>query len=157
MDQSGPRVVPGRRHQLGRRWRHAHFVSCRDGRRSCSRGGQCNQHRGFVGAYGGYFGAGIGIITLAALGLLVPMDIHTLNARKTVLASIVNGAAAGPFVAKGIAHLPAAGVMAIGSISGGYLGASLARRVPASFVSAAVVAIGMFLTAILFYRGVGIR
>ena len=110
-----------------------------------------------MGAYGGYFGAGIGIITLAALSLLAPMDIHTMNGRKTVLASIVNGAAAGLFIAKGTANLAAAGVMAVGSISGGYQGASLARRVPASIVSAAVVGIGLILTAILFYRGIGIH
>jgi len=110
-----------------------------------------------MAVYGGYFGAGIGIIILATLSLLTPMDIHTMNARKTVLASIVNGAAAGLFIAKGTANLPAAGVMAIGSIAGGYFGARLARRVPATVVSRAVVAIGLILAAILFYRGVGIH
>ncbi len=110
-----------------------------------------------MGAYGGYFGAGIGIITLAALSLLAPMDIHTMNARKTVLASVVNGAAAGLFIGRGTANLGAAGVMAIGSIAGGYFGARLARRVPPAKVSAAVVAIGLMLTAILFYRGIGIH
>ena len=109
-----------------------------------------------MAVYGGYFGAGIGIITLATLSLLMPMDIHTMNARKTVLASIVNGAAAGLFLIKGTANLQAAGVMAIGSIGGGYLGARLARRVPAAVVSGAVVAIGLILTAVLLYRGVGI-
>ncbi len=87
----------------------------------------------------------------------MPMDIHTRNARKTVLASIVNGAAAGLFIIRGTANLPAAGVMAIGSIGGGYLGARLARRVPASVVSGAVIAIGLILTAILLYRGIGIH
>lgn len=110
-----------------------------------------------MGVYGGYFGAGIGIITLAALGLLMPMDIHTMNAKKTLLASVVNGAAAGLFIIKGTANLPAAGVMALGSIGGGYLGAHWARRIPAAAVSAMVVVIGLVLTGLLLYRGVGIH
>jgi uncharacterized membrane protein YfcA len=110
-----------------------------------------------MGIYGGYFGAGIGIITLAVLGLLMPMDIHTMNAKKTLLASVVNGAAAGLFIVKGTANLPAAGVMALGSIGGGYFGARLARRIPAAAVSAMVVVIGLVLTGLLLYRGVGIH
>jgi uncharacterized membrane protein YfcA len=110
-----------------------------------------------MGVYGGYFGAGIGIITLAVLGLMMPLDIHTMNARKSVLASVVNGAAAGLFVVRGTANLPVAAVMAIGSIGGGYYGARLARRIPVSLVSAAVIAIGLVLTGILLFRGVGIH
>jgi len=110
-----------------------------------------------MGVYGGYFGAGIGIITLAVLGLMMPLDIHTMNARKSVIASVVNGAAAGLFIIRGAANLPVAAVMAIGSISGGYLGARLARRVPAALVSGSVVAIGLVLTVILLFRGVGIH
>jgi len=109
-----------------------------------------------MGVYGGYFGAGIGIITLAALALLQPVDIHTMNARKSVLTTLVNGAAAGLFIYRGATSLPAVGVMAIGSIAGGYLGANLARRVRAELVSRSVVAIGLILTAILFGRRYGI-
>lgn len=109
-----------------------------------------------MGIYGGYFGAGIGIITLATLSLLMPMDIHAMNARKTLLASIVNGAAAALFVARGTANLQAAAVMALGSIAGGYFGARIARRVNARIVSALVVAIGLALTALLLWRGVGL-
>ncbi len=110
-----------------------------------------------MGIYGGYFGAGIGIITLAVLGLMMSQDIHTLNARKSVLASVVNGAAAGLFIIRGTANLPIAAVMAIGSIGGGYFGARLARRVSVSLVNGAVVAIGLVLTVILLFRGVGIH
>ena len=109
-----------------------------------------------MGIYGGYFGAGIGIITLATLSLLMPMDIHTMNARKTLLASIVNGAAATLFIARGTANLSAAGVMTLGSIAGGYFGARIARRINARYVSALVVAIGLALTVLLLYRGVGL-
>jgi uncharacterized membrane protein YfcA len=109
-----------------------------------------------MGIYGGYFGAGIGIITLATLSLLMPMDIHTLNARKTLIASVVNGSAAALFVAKGAVHPTAAAVMALGSVTGGYFGARVARRVPARYVSWLVVAIGLLLSALLFRRGVGV-
>ncbi len=108
-----------------------------------------------MGVYGGYFGAGIGIITLATLGLLQPLDIHTMNARKSVLTTLVNGAAAGLFIVRGAADIRAVGVMTIGSIAGGYAGAAVARRVRPSFVSGAVVAIGLILTAILFARRLG--
>jgi uncharacterized membrane protein YfcA len=109
-----------------------------------------------MGIYGGYFGAGIGIITLATLSLLMPMDIHTMNARKTLLSGIVNGSAAGLFIVNGTVNPTAAGVMALGTITGGYFGARLARRVPARYVSYLVVAIGFLLSILLFCRGVGL-
>jgi len=110
-----------------------------------------------MGVYGGYFGAGIGIITLAALGLLQPLDIHTMNARKSVLTTLVNGAAAGLFIVQGAANWPAVGVMTVGSVGGGYLGATLARRIRPPVVSAAVVAIGLILSVALFCHGLGLR
>jgi uncharacterized membrane protein YfcA len=109
-----------------------------------------------MGIYGGYFGAGIGIITLATLSLLMPMDIHAMNARKTLLASIVNGSAAGIFIAKGAVNPSAALAMALGSITGGYFGARIARRVAPRYVSALVIAIGLVLSVLLFFRGVGL-
>ena len=104
--------------------------------------------------YGGYFGAGIGIITLATLSVLMPMDMHAMNARKTLLASVVNSSAAVLFLARGAVNLPAAGVMTVGSILGGYFGARMARRVPAQYVGRAVVAIGLCLSVLLLVRGI---
>jgi uncharacterized membrane protein YfcA len=109
-----------------------------------------------MGIYGGYFGAGIGIITLATLSLLMPMDIHTMNARKTLLASFVNGSAAAFFIVRGTVDPTAAVVMASGQIVGGYFGARVARRVPPRYVSGLVIAIGFFLSLLLFVRGVGV-
>ncbi len=102
--------------------------------------------------YGGYFGAGIGIITLAVLGAVTPMDLHSQNATKTILASVVNGAATITFLLSGAAHLTAAGIMTIGSILGGYLGARAARKLPATRVRPVVVGIGLCLTAVLAAR-----
>jgi uncharacterized membrane protein YfcA len=105
-----------------------------------------------VAIYGGYFGAGLGIITLAVLGLLGDMDIHRMNAMKNLIAGAVNSTAALYFIALGRAELTAALAMACGSIAGGFGGASLARRVDASKVRWVVFAIGMSLGAILAYR-----
>jgi uncharacterized membrane protein YfcA len=105
-----------------------------------------------VAVYGGYFGAGLGIITLAVLGLLGDMDIHRMNAMKNLIAGAVNSTAALYFIALGRAELTAALAMACGSIAGGFGGASLARRVDPSKVRWVVFAIGMSLGAILAYR-----
>jgi uncharacterized protein len=102
--------------------------------------------------YGGYFGAGIGIITLAMLTLLTPLSIHQMNAMKTLIASAVNGAAAVLFLMRGTPNLRAAGVMAVGSVAGGYLGARVAQRVPARAVRLTVVGIGLGLSLLLFAR-----
>ena len=105
-----------------------------------------------VAIYGGYFGAGLGIITLAVLGLLRDMDIHRMNAMKSLIAGAVNSTAALYFIALGRAELTAALAMACGSIAGGFGGASLARRVDPAKFRWVVFAIGVTLGAILAYR-----
>jgi hypothetical protein len=73
--------------------------------------------------YGGYFGAGIGILMLASLGFLGLHDIHEMNALKNVLGSLINAVAAAWFVASGLIDWPKAGVM-----TGGCAGGLLHRR-----------------------------
>jgi uncharacterized protein len=102
-----------------------------------------------IAVYGGYFGAGIGIVTLALLALLHRMNIHQMNAMKTVIVGIVNGVAAVFFLFRGAADLPAAGAMLAGSVIGGFGGASLARRVNPEIVRWAVVALGLALAGYL--------
>jgi uncharacterized protein len=105
-----------------------------------------------LAVYGGYFGAGIGIVILALLSLLGPKSIHELNAMKSLIAGSINGTAAVYFILFGKAHLGAAAVMAAGSMLGGYGGAMLARRVDAKKVRWLVVAIGVGLSAYLAWR-----
>ena len=105
-----------------------------------------------IAVHGGYFGAGIGIVTIAVLGSLGDHDIHQLNAMKSVIVGVMNSTAAIYFVALGRADLAAAAAMAVGSIAGGFAGASLARRVDAAKVRWVVFAIGLGLGAILAYR-----
>lgn len=103
-----------------------------------------------VALYGGYFGAGIGILMLAMLGFLGLGDIHRLNAVKNVLGMIVNGAAAALFAAGALVgsqtvSWPHALVMAVAAIAGGFAGSALARRLPARIVrrGVAIIAFGL--------------
>jgi uncharacterized protein len=104
----------------------------------------------FVAVYGGYFGAGIGILMLAALGLLGLTDIHRMNGLKNFLAVCINGIAAIYFAGSGAVLWLDGAVMALGAIAGGYGGAGLARKLGRRFVRGAVIAIGLAMTAALF-------
>ncbi|MBM3724941.1 MAG: sulfite exporter TauE/SafE family protein [Acidobacteria bacterium] len=105
-----------------------------------------------VGIYGGYFGAGIGILMLAALSFMGIPDIHSMNGLKAILASVMNGIGALVFVSEGIVVWEFAVPMALASIGGGYLGARLARKLPAARVRLIVIAIGFGVAAYSFYK-----
>lgn len=102
-----------------------------------------------AGVYGGYFGAAQGVILLALLGLLVDDDLQRLNATKNVLAGLVNGVAAVLFIAFSSIAWGAAGLLALGSIVGGGLGAVVARRIPAWLLRAVVVVGGVTVGIVL--------
>ena len=105
-----------------------------------------------VGIYGGYFGAGIGILMLSSLAFMGIPDIHRMNGLKSVLAALMNGATAVVFVIEGVVVWKYAAVMAVASIVGGYFGARGARRLPAAYVRAIVVFIGFGVAAYTFYK-----
>jgi uncharacterized protein len=105
-----------------------------------------------VAVYGGYFGAGIGILMLTALAFLAIGDIHRMNAVKTVLAAAINAVSVILFIAWDLIDWPIAGVMAGASVLGGYVGARVARRVPARAVRCAVAGIGFALAAWYFLK-----
>jgi uncharacterized protein len=106
----------------------------------------------FVAIYGGYFGAGIGILMLAALSLCGLTDIHRMNGIKNTLAVIINGTAAVYFSLSGRVLWADALVMALGASAGGYGGAGLARALGQAVVRRAVVAIGVAMTVSLLWR-----
>ncbi len=106
----------------------------------------------FVGVYGGYFGAGIGILMLAALAMIGMDDIHRMNAVKSLLGAVVNGTSVAVFVATDKVHWPYALAMAVAAAAGGYIGAHTARRVNRTLVRSAVVALGFTLAAYYLYR-----
>lgn len=105
-----------------------------------------------VGTYGGYFGAGMGILMLAALGLIGLTDIHQMNGLKNVLAVGINGIAAVYFAMSGAVIWRDALILTIGTVTGGILGARLAQRLGRRFVRAFVVAIGMAMTVALLLK-----
>ena len=95
-----------------------------------------------VGVYGGYFGAGIGILMLAALGFMGFSHIHRMNGLKNWLALCMNGIAAVVFAVSGVVDWPVAILTAIGAMVGGYAGSRIAQRVPQERVRQAVAVIG---------------
>lgn len=105
-----------------------------------------------IAVYGGFFGAGLGILTLAVLGLLGLEHIHEMNALKVLQASLVNGIAVLTFALAGAVHWPIALLMAAGGILGGYGGAAIARRVNPIAVRWVVIAISVSLTVYFFIR-----
>jgi uncharacterized membrane protein YfcA len=105
-----------------------------------------------VAVYGGYFGAGIGILMLAALGLLGLSDIHEMNALKNLFALCINGIAAFYFMLAGMVNWPVAAVMAAGAVAGGYGSAGLARYLGPLFVRRTVIAIGFAMTISLLIK-----
>lgn len=96
-----------------------------------------------VGVYGGYFGAGVGILMLAALGFMGFGNIHRMNGLKNWGGFCMNLVAAATFAVSGIVDWPVALSMAVGSIAGGYLGARSAQRLPQGLIRAFVAGIGI--------------
>lgn len=105
-----------------------------------------------VAIYGGYFGAGIGILMLTALGMMGLHDIHQMNGLKTLFGSAINGVAVVVFITSGKVHWPFAIAMALAAIAGGYAGAHVARRLDRNLVRRAVILIGLSLGAYYLHK-----
>jgi uncharacterized membrane protein YfcA len=107
----------------------------------------------FVAAvYGAYFGAGLGIIVLAVLGMFLPDDIQRSNALKGIIAFITNSLAAAYFAIFAHVAWSAAAVMALAALSGGYLGVGLARRLPRSALRGFVIVFGVCAATVYLIR-----
>jgi uncharacterized protein len=98
---------------------------------------------GLCAIYGGYFGAGIGVLLLAAFSIVLGDTLTRLNALKQMITLTVNAAAAIVFVYSGEVDWPIAGVMLAGSLVGGALGGTLASRIPAGVLRWTVVALAV--------------
>lgn len=95
-----------------------------------------------TGIYGGYFGAAQGVILIALFGVFLTDDIQRLNAAKNAVAAVVNAVAAILFLIVAPVDLGVAVLIAIGSILGGQLGARVGRRLPATALRGAIIAVG---------------
>ena len=106
----------------------------------------------FVGLYGGYFGAGIGILMLAAFSILGMTDIHQMNGFKNMLGGSINLLAALYFISQKMVYWPDVGVMMAGAIAGGYFGAGGARKIGRTAVRRIVIGVGFGMALSLFFK-----
>ncbi len=104
----------------------------------------------FTSIYGGFFGAGMGIMMLAVLGLTAGGSYHHLNALKNLLAVVIAAVAIVVFVGGGVVAWPAALIMIPASAIGGYSGVYIARRVPQWIIRALVISVGLLLSVYYF-------
>jgi len=102
--------------------------------------------------YGGYFGAGLGVLLLAVLGLALPDTLARSSGLRSALSVAINGVAAVVFLARGSPAWAAVALLAAGSLGGGFLGAHAAKRLPAPVLRVVIVAIGVA-TAIRLLTG----
>jgi uncharacterized membrane protein YfcA len=105
-----------------------------------------------VAIYGGYFGAGIGILMLAALGFIGLSHIHQMNVLKTMLGSLINLVAAVWFIWSGLIDWSRAAVMTGGALLGYFLGSHFAQRISQKRVRQLIALIGFILSAVTFYE-----
>lgn len=106
----------------------------------------------FVALYGGYFGAGIGILMLAVFGLMGMHHIHEMNALKTVLGAFINLVAAIYLITSGLIVWPLALLMSVGATLGYFAGAHFSQRIPQQRVRQIITAIGLGISALLFWK-----
>jgi uncharacterized protein len=105
-----------------------------------------------IAIYGGYFGGGIGLLILAALGLLGQTDFHDMNAFRLLLSVSANSSAVVAFILAGALAWPEASLMLVGAILGGYAGAGIVRRLRAQVLRGIVIAVGLSMSAYFFVR-----
>jgi uncharacterized membrane protein YfcA len=96
--------------------------------------------------YGGYFGAGLGIMLLAVMAVTLPYEIHEIQGLRNTLSMVISSVAALVFIVRGHLALEAVYMFLIGTLIGGWLGALLIRRLSPQVVRALVVTIGVVTT-----------
>jgi hypothetical protein len=133
-----------------RRFATSHLGDKPAGKNIYGTGAVCFQFA--VAIYGGYFGAGIGILMLATLGFIGMANIYEMNTLKTILGSLINLMAALWFMVAGLIDWPHAAVMTVGAVAGYFLGAHFSQRISQARVRQLVTAIGFIITAVTFYQ-----
>ena len=107
---------------------------------------------GLVAIYGGYFGAAMGVMILAALAVVLEDSLTRINALKQSVSLVVNVCAAVVFVLSGRVDWPIVGVMSACALAGGTIGGKVSTRIPPAILRWLVVALGLAISAIYFVR-----
>jgi hypothetical protein len=102
--------------------------------------------------YGGYFGAGFGIITLAFLGLTQLTDIQQMNGLKNLAGVSVGVADCTYFISRGLIDWRILPLFVIGNLAGGYYRAKYSAKLPTKILRTGIIIIGSIVTIILFYK-----
>ncbi|MDA7416871.1 sulfite exporter TauE/SafE family protein [Xenophilus arseniciresistens] len=105
-----------------------------------------------VAGYGGYFNGGLGILLLALFGLLGQTQLHAMNGMKNLVSAVLTAIAVLIYAAGGLVLWPQALLMMVAATAGGYAGARVARRIPAPWLRAGIVATGLVMAAVFFWR-----
>jgi uncharacterized membrane protein YfcA len=105
-----------------------------------------------ISIYGGFFGAGMGILLLASLGITEGQNFHRINALKLILSTVIQTASIAVFIHGGVISWPEALILVVAVIAGGWLGVDAARRFPVAFLRAFVIFTGTALAAYYFIR-----
>ncbi len=105
-----------------------------------------------VATYGGYFGAGMGIMMLACFALYMDGTTHELNAVKSSLGTIINLTCSVVFVVKGLVHYDIAGVLIVGGIVGGFAAARMSLKVDPDKLRLAIAIYGFIMTIYFFTK-----
>lgn len=105
-----------------------------------------------IATYGGYFGGGMGIMMLATMALAGMTNIHEMNGLKSFLGVAINGFALATFIISGTISWRYGLAMAAGATLGGYMTASVARKVDPRYVRWFVISVGWIMTAYFFVR-----
>ncbi len=105
-----------------------------------------------VSVYGGFFGAGMGILMLASLAMAGHDDVHEINAIKNLLSAVIYSVTVLTFVIAGAVNWPYTLLMAATGILGGYWGARFARKIPALWMRRFIITVGFLLTGFYFFK-----
>lgn len=105
-----------------------------------------------IGLYGGYFGAGIGIMMLSALTIYGMTDLLRMNALTSLFGMSINAIAAATFIVTGMVRWPVVAAMVVGSVIGGYGAAGIARKIGSVAVRRFVIFVGFSISAFLLIR-----
>ncbi|MBL4835347.1 MAG: sulfite exporter TauE/SafE family protein [Pseudomonas sp.] len=108
-----------------------------------------------VSLYGGFFGAGMGIMMIASLAISGRTQVVEINAIKSLLSSVIYSVATLTFIVAGAVHWPALLIMLTGTVAGGYCGGRLARWLPDAWLRSLVILIGWTLSLFYFYQVYG--